>query len=348
MRHAWRQSRYGRLDLALLRFLALCDARRALRARGALAFWDLVRAFVQSESTLAVDAVYGLVGLARVLCPSFRAGALGVDYAKAPEDVLWDTMWEPQRPAAPAAPGWAAAGGLEVGFALLQHRLLPGVPWCGRFRELSARLGAYAARPTTSARHRGQAEVALRALRGFCVLKTHLRRQGAQHDTLLRLSEKALWRAQRQILQPTFLHHAMALGVALGDDHHCREASPWRCASHHALAVAGREGRSMVEVPRRSSDGTKYDRWTSPYDVARALCGASSETCNPSCMVLSIPAADLNVQWAPEQYFRSGQLEIDNDLAWMFTTLQHGLLDHSRDEKVCRKIGGGYGVQSYL
>lgn len=332
VRHAWSRSRYGRLDLPLLRFLALSDARRKLRSGDALVFWDLVRAFVQSESTLAVDAVYGLVGLARVLCPSFRAGALGVGYDKSPEDVLWDAMWEPQR-------RWA--GGYRVGFALLQHRLLPGVPGGprGRFRELSARLCGYAARPTTSARHRSQAEVALLALRAFCVLKTHLRGQGAQHDALLRLNERALWLAQRQIPQPTFLHHAMALGVALSDDHHCKEASPWQCAAHHALAMNGRE-ENVPEVLQRRSGGKAHHQWTSPCGVARALCSASSEGCDPSCMVLCIPTAGLKVQWTPEQYFRGGQLRIDDDLAWTFTALQHGTVDCSRDTRAWKENWG--------
>lgn len=337
VRHAWSQSRYGRLDLALLRFLALSDARRRLRARDALAFWDLVRAFVQSESTLAVDAVYGLVGLARALCPSFRDAALGVDYAKLPEDVLWDTMWE-QSPL-------RRAGGLQLGFALLQHRLLPGAPWCGRFRELAARLRAYAARPTTSPRHRSQAGVALRVLRAFCVLKTHLAGQGAQHDALLRLGEGALWSAQRQIPQPTFLHHAVALGVALSDDHRCTEDSPWQCASHHALAVAGREGNMVPEVLRLQESGGGgggggHHKWTCPYDVARALCSASSEGCSASCMVLSIPAAGLKVQWAPEQCFRGGQLRIDGGLAWTFTTLRHGTMDDSKDKRAWQDSWG--------
>lgn len=319
VRHAWSRSRYGRLDLALLRFLALADARRRLHSRDALSFWDLVRAFAQSESTLAVDAVYGLVGLARALCPAFRPHVLGVDYGKSPEDVLWDVLWEPQ-------PRWAG-GLLQVSFALLQHRLLPAGGSRGRrFREVEARLREYMARQTTSARHRSQAGVALRALWGFCVLRTHVRRQGAQHDTLLGLNEGALRYAQRQIPQPSFLHHAMALGVALGDDHHCEEDSPWLCAAHHDLYVMRAVGEAAGELQEQRLDA-QHRKWTSARDVARALCCKSSDRCSPSYMALCIPSADLSVQWTPEEYFHGRQLRIDTDLSWTFTSLHRGMAE---------------------
>lgn len=387
VRHAWTHSLYGRLDLPLLRLLALSDIRRNLKLRArdpgpepgpdtSLPFWDLLRASVsfmpQAESTCTrpVDAVYALVGLANVLCPGFRADqhGLAVDYAKSPEDVLWDAMWEahprphpqPQsysrsreyrdRSPSPSS-GWAPRRTYQAAFALLQHRLLPpssphhhAHEAAGRRPSLAARLRAYAVRTTTSARHQRQAAAALPALRGFGVLRAHLARRGAQHDALGRLGEGALVCAQGQIPRPGLLHHAVALSIALGVDDqspsYLREASPWRCAAHHRAVTTWEEGgHGGSEAPHQHL-GSENVQWASPFDVARALCGASSEACDPRHMVLAIPAADLKVQWSPAEFFQDSQVRVDADLTWTFTTLRHGLGDEPKNKRAQQDNGG--------
>lgn len=427
VRHAWTHSLYGRLDLPLLRLLALSDIRHNLKLRApgpgpgpdaSLPFWDLLRASVsfmpQAESacTRPVDAVYALVGLASVLCPGFRADrhGLAVDYAKSPEDVLWDALWEahphphppqPQQslhprprdrsPSPSARGGWAPRRTYQAAFALLQHRLLlpsppspspsPSAPTPtpkqqhppplpppaheeetmtttppGRRPSLAARLRAYTRRPTTSARHARHAGAALRALRGFGVLRAHLARRGAPHDAPGRLGEGALLACARGGPPPRWFlhHHAVALGIALGVDDqspsHLRETSPWRCAAHdhhrhdhrhhrHPVTV-WEEGEAGGSEALNKRHGLESVQWASPSDVARALCGARSESCDPRHMVLAIPAADLKIQWSPAEYFEGSQVKFDADLTWTFTTLRHGLGDEPRNKRAQQDNGG--------
>lgn len=297
-----RHLKYNALSSDLIHFLALTDTRNMLRWAEYLTFWDLLARFMDSKSTLAIDAVYGLVGLATNLCPAFSAESLDINYAKDAEDVFWDTLFEAQ----PPWPEYHAA------YRLLRRRLTPeriGRPTIAMC-EHAADLKRYMARSTTSERHRRQARVCLEAVRALCFLRTRTARKHTRHGSGGGGSYSELL-ADRQLMarspvataaagcfpRPTYLQDAVALGLSLSCDGmaHQEETyadAPWRC---------GKMEHGLLD--------------------SKSVCDAAEDSeCDWRVMVLEIAEAGFRLE-IPR---KKGTLRIDWDPhSWRFMDLRN-------------------------
>lgn len=353
-RHLEKRHKPHALSVDVRRFLALTDTRNKLQWGESLTFWELLVLFTHSKSTLPVDAVYGLVGLATHLCPAFDPELLDIDYAKTPEEVFWDTLFE-------ARPPWAQ---YSAAYKLLRKRLTPhraaqqqqqqqtcgGTPGEPHPCEYASDLERYLASPRTSARHRQQARVCLQTTRAFCALRRRATRKNSrgpegdgrkklaadQRRRLLLLSTGPAAVAEAHFPQPSCRQDAVALGMSLGCSGlgHQGETdadSPWRCVVHREVAPGGRRRRSSSSSSREAvldcDEGGRdlrllEDRSTTttpePLSGEDACDTSESSACDWRYMVLSIPEAEFELE-IPR---KKGSLRIDwNADTWRFINL---------------------------
>lgn len=283
-------------------FRALANGRAALAAGAALGFWHLLMQFADSKATLAIDSVYGLLGLASHLCPLLRIDLLDVNYDKTPEDVLWDTMFESGVPPTEC----------NNFFLDLYRRLVsPKVADEQVLHEVPASLSRYVSRPTTSNRHRRQARTTLRVLQAFLVLKWHVGSEQWQRVRIplwLSTYYQALSHCETQdshgiqnFLSPTDFQHAMALGLCFtclpttssSSGFELPRSSPWLCAHHRS-----------AEDAEPNSTSRPWSPVTFPAAIY-ALCGAHSGSCDLSSHTLVMHEVGVAVK-VPKGVFGEG------------------------------------------
>lgn len=306
-------------DPCFRRILDLAAVRDKLQQKDQMTFWNLIKASLDCKSTLAIDRVYGLLGLATQLCPSFHPEGLQVDYEKPAEDVLWDLTLETTEP-------WLD---YKDTFWQLRRRLRPSVTaTSGQASQVSCRelindLERYISRATTSEKHRLQAGVVLSSFRALCFAKRLDPRLGlVVHGPISNnferrasmfldyLADVLVSAASRYTYLP-HIEDAVVLGASLSRSANSgalsEEKSPWRCVAHRAAAVEEADKHSDGLWPFSSHESMRCEsRLVSSVDAGTSrtsrlggskMCGgASLDHCDVSVLAFDLPEAQIRLE----------------------------------------------------